>query len=335
MQSVLERNAWLARVEELERRREYTEIIRICSSLPDEFGRDVPELMYSLGLSLRRLGRFHEALTVVEAMAPDAPRWRHTALYRHHRTELGMLLVEFGRLREAEEVLLEVLSESAASDDQATIGAVSNALGVIAQIRRDWHQAIAAIERAMAAAVRLGMTRVLGSCHHNLGMAYRDLGLLSDADNQFEHALDQFRAYGTFIEVLSAQSERALLIHLQGDDRRAESHACKALVGARDQSDKMMEGEVLRVLGIIRASMGLRSDARDCFSGSLRFAIETKALLLQAEVNEELAVLEAVEGKPDLAFNKAAEAARLYDEMGATVRGRLVYSRLEAVDRSG
>jgi tetratricopeptide (TPR) repeat protein len=254
--------------------------------------------------------------------------------YRRCLNLQASLHVFFGDLIRAENMFFEVVTRCIAADDQGILAEATLNLGVIADIRTNWNQAIAAYQRAMVPLQKLGAATAIAHCYHNLGMSLRQIGRYTQSLANFELALEYYRNSAGEQLVLACESERALLALKMGDVQFAEGSARRALARSQAIEHKYTEGELLRTLGIILAERN-PPEARDCFASSLSVARDIGAKMLEAEVNEELAVLETV-GGGDLqsAANHLDAAVQIFEKIGTMPRADLARQRVHFLSGS-
>lgn len=320
-----ERNRLVAEARELWVRRDLRAMAALLDGLTEEDLFEEPELGYRRVLLLVDTQRFDEALTLNLRLQEQVHRQGNARLVRDLVNVEGIQYFYQGMLDQAEARFREAL----AHDSEAAQGmmvAMGTNLGVIASIRCDWDESIVAHSRSLIAAQRAGKLNAIANCHHNLAMAYRPMGLFRAACAHFEYALQLHRSIGSYAAV-NTEVERALLFHQMGDSPRAEAMIRRVLELVRSRERRRDEGEAMRVLGIILSARA-PSEAEECFNRALGLAEQTKNRLLEAEVLEEMAALEADRGELEQARALAESSARIYRGMGAERHAEMAVARI-------
>jgi tetratricopeptide (TPR) repeat protein len=327
MLTLEERAELLMRVAELAAQKANGELLALLSPLSLGDLISEPELGLRLALTHFHLSRFSDASVLVQQLAEPCRRRGFDQLYRRRLNLEANLLVEAGDPDRAEAAYLEVLDRSIAAGDQRWVAFATLNLSSIAGIRGEWMTAIAAAQRAIAAFQQIGEIFQIASCHQNLAMAYRELGLYARADSHFEQAAHLFAASGCDVayRLSSLTAERAVSISASGDHRRAEAMVRHALdrLGPLSAEGYWLArdiGETIRVLGIVLMGQAKYSAARDCFERALRSAKDEKVRLLEGEVYEALSELAEREKKAGEAMRWATQAVQVYAGLGAHAR---------------
>lgn len=308
--------------------RNYKSLQELLEPLPEEELVREPELGFLFGAALRRRGEKHGALRILEAVLDSAYASSNSRLIRESMNLAGAVLLELGRLAQADGLFQGVLESAIRSGDQFYAATAYHNLGVAAEIRCQHTVALAYFQRALAQFQQLGHLRGIGEVHQNLGMIYRTLGLYAEADSHFEHAFQLFASYGSVDELNAAESERALLNCYRGDVRLAEATALRAYSQALAHGLDRNRGETLRVLGIIASAAGDWPSAEERFRTSLATARATTNPLLEAEVLEELAVLAQTQGEEEEMERLIEESAAIYERIGTPARARRARERV-------
>lgn len=330
--SIDERNALLARAWELGRARDYPGLVGLLSPVPKEQLFIEPELGYWLAAGWKYLGRWSGALELVRDLEEPCRRRSNTWVYLARMTLEGAVSFHLGRLAEAEALFLRVIDVARGTgEDESFMYATMN-LGTICDVRCQWQEALANYRLAMAVCQRLGDRSNLGLIHHNLAMTCRQLALFHEASSHFEKALIHMQAAGGSEPIGFVEMERAHLLYLIGDLRLAEATARRALHRFADLDHSPGKGDCLRVLGIIAAGQGRRDEAKRYLTDALGKVRAGGYRLAEAEVLEEMAVLEKQQGNDEAVPALADAACAIYEEMGAVLRAQKV--RLRVADPS-
>lgn len=324
MLGVLERNELLDEAERISARRDYRALATFLGALPEDALFGDPELPHLLALAWYQIDRCDLALEMLNGLAERFGSATNNRLYRRRLNLQATCLFNTGDLQNAEQLLLQVLAAASQADDQLFIASATSNLGVIADIRCEWTDAIAAYRRALAAFQRLGDQASIGACYHNLGMTFRQLGHLSESGASFDTALEYFRRLGSPEEIAGTESERALLFLLKDDVERAEKTVARSYTIMSRIGNERMMGEILRVWGIVHLKRQRTFQARTALEQALVLARSSGNSLLEAEVCEEMGQVETFENHDGPADAWRMRAREIYRSAGAITRAERV-----------
>jgi tetratricopeptide (TPR) repeat protein len=335
MLDVLEANELLERAEELRRTRNYAELRKLVATIPRRMVQSNPDFGYISAFSAYRSGNLVIALARIDRALSLLATYERSRLQRRLINLKGIVLVDLGRLDEAVQQFMLASSFSAEVCDTEMLANTVMNLGVIADIRCRWDEAIAQFSRARLAFEALGNQRLAAGSHHNLGMSFRQKGQLRSALRHLDLALDGHMLHGTSEDIVAAQAERALVVFLAGDGSAAIRSAELAVTSASTLNNPALLAECRRVLGTL-----LLRNSEDASAGSelelaLGLARDSHAVLLQAEILEELAVLKAGQNKRRSGDQFLSRSVRLYSRLGSVPRSERARMRYEAVFGGG
>lgn len=321
--SLLER-AWT-----LQRSGDMSAIVRLLAPVPVADLLAEPELGILLGFGWFHSGQGQQTLDLVHALYEPLRRGGNSSLHRRLRNLHAIVLLSRGGVEAAALMWTELMEKALASGDQLALGWAYANLAIVADIQCRWEDSLALSQRAGAVYQRLGDLRALAASHHTRGMTYRQLGLLREADKQFEHAADLLRMHSTDDHLAYTDMERGLTLYLLGDVRLGQASVQRALDTFVRVGHEAGQGDSRRVLGIFAMREGKLPEARRLLEDALERVRSAADLLTEAEVLEELAVLEKLEGNPGESARRAGEAAVIYRAMGADRRADRVEERLQ------
>jgi tetratricopeptide (TPR) repeat protein len=327
--SVLEANDLLEEAEALSARQSFAELDALLREAPETELESSPQLLHLLANANWRLGHINLALEMVKRAAWQFGALGNSPLYRRHRILRGVLMLEAGDLGAAEEYFAEVTWLAHDVGDSFGLGVATMNQGVAADVRCEWDAALTSYQRAIAAFERNGNLSWVPRCQHNMAMTYRQIGQPAKSHSYFDQALAGLAAYGTPGEILCSRAERALLLEMNGDHAFAIKIADTALRQAEIIEDIRCVGELLRVNGILLRAEARVKEARRFLVRSWRVAHRHGAKLLEAESLEELSICYAEIGDYERARVVMARAARVFEAMGATMRARMGWTRLD------
>lgn len=323
-----QRAGLLKRAWELLNAKNYPGVVALLDPLPKAELLKEPEMGFCLAASWRRTDQLGRALGLVEALSSET-RYDFPLLLRCQVENLrGGVLLLSGQLLQAEMCLNSALEMATDLRKDAYRANTLTNLGIVKSIRGELAAAVALFSRAAEANTRVGDGRGIGQIHQCLAIALRDLGALDQAHSHFEHAQRTLERFGSPDELIGPFCERALLLCQIGDLRLAEAAAEIALARAVKLRSLRHTAEVRRVLGIIAFAGGDWAEAREQLSAALDGSRATSNPLLEAEVLEELAVLEQAEGNESRAEEALGQSCRIYERMGAPLRAQRARARL-------
>jgi tetratricopeptide (TPR) repeat protein len=260
-----------------------------------------------------------------DAVATANQRLKHRIL----NLQGGVLLQE-GKLAEAETQFQSLLATATTSEDLSFVAAAICNLAIIADIRMRWSEALALHKRALAAYITAGEPVWAALTHHNMGITCRNLSRYEEADGHFAHALEYSISRGMFEHVAYIELERALLISSMGDKRLAVATARRAFRRAQILGHRVNMAEAQRALGTIANSDARWSEAEQHLSRALEIAQDSYSSLLKAEVAEEMAITYRHLGEPELSTAALQRAVDAYLTIGAAERARYAKTRVQA-----
>jgi tetratricopeptide (TPR) repeat protein len=328
MNEVMERYATLEHAWLLEKERRYSPLLEALRPVSRDDLLAEPELGYLLGKALTLTGDAKRGLALLHEVA-EVTRWRgNDRLHRLRLNMEGLALLHLGDTAAAHATWSELLSAAGSSGDQRRVAWATANLGVVAHLRGQEAEALLTYERALVAGHAVGDRIVVISAHINLGMAYRQLRVYPEALAHVDRALAMLGAASDNELRASAELERGFVLHYMGETRLAEFTARRVHQTSIQSGAKHLEGEDLRLIGIITRDTGRFDEARQCFDSALEIARLTDRPMLEAEIMEEIALLELAEGRVPAADAAIIEAAAIFGSIGAAVRGRKAEARL-------
>ncbi len=310
------------------------------------------------GLTPDAIERYTAALALGQASGADAVRaeaLRRLAVIRHRSNEtaearelcrqsfdiarhrlgdlrlaaealnaLGSFELETGSLDLARETYQNALELAHGSDKISA--AIEQNLGVIANIRGDYADALVHYERALEAAQRTGDTRGTAIAFHNLGMINADRQRWDEADALFRqsHQLAQ-RSDDVHLGALCLLNHAEVHVARQ---RYEEAKRCAeaALATFEELHAQLDKADAYKVLGVIYREIGRPGLAESRLRTAIELAVATGGVLSEAEATRELALL--YQG-----MNRNQEALRLLN--ASHHQFRRLDARADLVDVSG
>lgn len=318
-----ERYRLIEEASELSDRWDSQGVEELLSPLFPEYLVAEPELGHLLSLALYRAGRQREATEWIRQLTGACQNHSDRLLGRHLLLK-GSLYVEQGELDKGNSLFGRAAAIAGQIRDQLQWALATMNMGVVSVIRCEWQPGLAAFKRAVAMYTQLGRSTEVAVCTHNIGMVYREMGELSTAADVFDCAIQQYASLPNVQELCSTESERALLFLACGDLNLSQAAALRALDFAIAKNNLRHEGEVLRVLGIVRRAQGLYADAKAHLERAMMLARQTNTAMLEAEVNQELAILAHVQRDFSTANARARLANACFKRLGAEKRAERI-----------
>lgn len=335
MLSAEERYRLLEEASALSARWDYTAVLELASSVANMSAEWDPELTYLSALALYRSGECEEAARLLASIEAAAESRGKDRLYCRRISLMGAIYVERGDLSTGRERFSEALFIATTRDYKAQVASAIMNLGVIASICCEWDEALASFERAIVAYEQIGDLYNLAGAHHDLGITFRETGKYSAARGHFDMSLQLFQICRASAEIAYSLSERALLTNAEGDSDLAESTARKSLAMLMTLRTPREEAEALQTLGIILRTKGELRESNDCFSKGLQLATRARARMLEAGINEEMALLYSQSNRHAEGHVSLIAAERIYRQMGAVKRAERAQRRFSSAIHSG
>jgi tetratricopeptide (TPR) repeat protein len=335
MLSAEERYRLLEEASALSARWDYTGVLELVESVSDPSAEWDPELTYLHALAQYRSGEYEEAARLLACVEAAAERRGKDRLYCRRISLMGAIDVERGDLSIGRERFSEALFIATTRDYKAQVASATMNLGVISSICCEWDEALASFERAIVAYEQIGHLYNLAGAHHNLGIIFRETGKYAAAHGHFDTSLQLFQICKASAEIAYSLSERALLTNAEGDLELAESTARKSLAMLVTLRNPREEAEALQTLGIILRTKGKLRESNDCFTMGLQLATRARAQMLEAGINEEMALLYSQWNRHAKSRLSLAAAERIYRKMGAVKRAERAQRRISSATYSG
>jgi tetratricopeptide (TPR) repeat protein len=273
--------------------------------------------------ALRRLGVLHHLRAEPEVAYDLCRRSREAALEAGAKdlaaeasNALAGFALERGELEEAR--TLYQASLELGHGNPVLVGKVMQNLGVIANIRGEWDQALSHYRRALDAYRTASDSRGTAIVHHNLGMIYAKRKQWQEADRQYRSCHGLAEAAGDRhlggLAALNRAEVRLAIDDLEGARIGAEL----ALQIFNDIEARRDKAGAHRMLGMVFRRRGQIALAESHLRSALEIAAGARCPLTEADAAKELARLYRVQRRAD-------EALRLLE------RARALYRKLEAV----
>jgi tetratricopeptide (TPR) repeat protein len=272
--------------------------------------------------ALRRLGVLHHLRAEPEVASDLCRKSRETALEAgasnlaaEASNALAGFALERGDLEEAWTLYNAALQLD--EGNPALVGKVTQNLGIIANIRGHWDQALSHYHRALEAYRSISDRRGSAIVHHNLGMIYAKQKQWQEADRQYRSCHGLAEAVGDRhlggLAALNRAEVRLAVDDLDG----ARSGAELALRIFNEIEARRDKAGAHRMLGIVFRRRGQVALAESHLRSALEIAAGAQCPLTEADAAKELARLYQAQRRPE-------DALRLFH------RARALYQKLEA-----
>jgi tetratricopeptide (TPR) repeat protein len=287
----VERAELLERAEQLMFERKFANLAKLLESDVSALSINDPQLSFLLALAWSHTGKEPAAIKLVrQLLGVLRDRSRDGLLIRTLNLE-GALLMESGAFSAAGERFQEALSNASATDDPRFVAAATMNLATLNAMQHRWENAIAELNRAIGVSCSAGLRHQVAGCHHNLGMVFREIGSFAESFQHFGHARRILKVWGTKEEQAATDYESALMVALAGDVQFGLKRAVTALGRIRSFPHRRLEGEALRVVGIIHYLDGDPNTAKICLEKAREIAFDLNLTILRAETAECLQIL--------------------------------------------
>lgn len=230
---------------------------------------------------------------------------------------LGAIAFERGDLEAAERCFTEALELAHTSDNPLLAAHASNNLASVADLQGRRHEALGLFRSALLSYQRLGDRRGTAQTQHNLGLAYRQLGDLAEADSAVSEAVRHAEVDGTPSLVALAMSGRAEVAIANGELGVAARELDRAAALAREGGDEIGVAEVDRLRALVELRRGDWAASLEHALRAHQVAERFGSLLLQAESAAVAALALRAAGRAEDAEHRRREALDAFDRLGA------------------
>jgi tetratricopeptide (TPR) repeat protein len=229
---------------------------------------------------------------------------------------LAGFALERGDLGGASELYRSALG--LAGQNPALVGKIEQNLGIIANIRGRWQEALDHYQRSLEAYGSISDKRGCAIAHHNLGMIHAKRRQWQAADRHYRTCHGLAEAVGDrHLGGLAAMNRAEVRLAID-DYEGARSGAEQALRIFNEVEARRDKAGAHRLLGMVFRLRGQMALAESHLRSALEIAASTDCPLTEADAAKELARLYQAQRRLDAALNLLE-------------RARAVYQRLEAV----
>jgi tetratricopeptide (TPR) repeat protein len=242
---------------------------------------------------------------------------------------LAGFALERGDLTEAQERYQHALE--LAAENSALVAKVEQNLGIVANIRGNWADALAHYSRSLAAYEASADERGCAFAHHNLGMIHADQKRWAEADRHYQTSQALAISAGDRHLGGIALMNRAEVRLAQGDNEGARAGAEQALAIFTQVEARRHKAGAHRLLGMVFHHQNQLSLAESHLRAALEIAASACCPLIEADAAKDLATLYEQEGRRGDAMGLLTLARELYSQLKARVDLGEVEQRIEAL----
>jgi ATP/maltotriose-dependent transcriptional regulator MalT len=314
----------LAQVWEAERVLDYPKMRDLLESLPAAKLLETEEFVILLMLAYSRTSDASKGADLLQLSAPLFPHTRQDRTRIRFLGAAAEIYMDQGRFTEADRLAHEIQDYAYKTRDGVLAVHASMIRGNIAGHRGDFLQSLGYFSRALAS-VEQHSTRWIPVLHHNIGVTYRELGFIAEAERHFE--LSSRQARPEWMQAIT-NMDRAILRLMVGDPAAARELAYRGMTLLDGIQSQGGMAEAHCILGRIAAAEGHTTEARQELTSALSLVAGGNLLLL-AQIYEEVAALELIVGNQQAREEAEATAERYYKQLDAAPRVKRMKLRLE------
>lgn len=275
----------------------------------------------ALGTLARKRGDYAVAQDWMERALADFDRAGDPAGRSLAAADVGEILRLQGRYVEARAQYDESLAlASAVADEPSRLTARAHALkgaGTVATWQGDYDEARRLNDESLAIRRELGDLPGVAVLLNNQGIIARFLQELDEARRLNDEALALFREMGDRFSTGQLLNNQACVAADQGDHDEALELLAECLEIRRRLGDRAGLNLSLITLADVLVDLGRVDEARPVLDESLALCLELNDRTMLAYLLEDLAGVNAADGRPAAALRCAGYATALRDEIGA------------------
>ena len=308
-----------AHAEALAQAKHWRELKHLLISVPLAELQRHPRILFLLADAYGRLGFAERALEMARQAADLFEKAGDTRSLVTARNRVGRFLFERGLLPEAERIFRIVVAEGEALALTDVVGGALNNLGAIASVRGDRDEALRCYERALQAFTATKNEHGLAHTYHNLALAYRDAGLVQEAEALFAEVAQRASLAGDeWLATVASTARAETRLQSGGSDSGADADAMarQALLRFDVFASTLGQAEAQKLAGMAAVSRGDLDTAVRRLTDAIRLADRHGNPLIAAEARYELGIVRMSLGQHDAARNDLGAAAAAFADLG-------------------
>src|ERR1700686_1496958 len=215
-----------------------------------------------LGRAYMEQGNRGAALDILEAAVASADILGSPPAVAQALNVVGIVYQSSGDLDQAARIYEAARDKAESAGDGALIAMLDQNLGTVAIIRGDLRGALEAFRLSHLGYQSLGMRNHEAQVLNKIGLAYMELGELSDAEAAYNEATRAFEEDGDHARQLDLAVNKVQL-YIAGRRYDEALTQCNELLAVATDAPAPWRGEVFRHLGVIARERGDFSQAAD------------------------------------------------------------------------
>jgi len=314
--AVVERNALLEQVWDLQTVRDYVAIADLLGELPLEEHLREPELGVILCTAWYQLGAYNNAIELTQKLTPVCEYRGNTRLARRRMNTEALLRIVRGELDIAESLLQKLLYRVEEAGDLQFTTWTHNNLGILYCTKGLWDFALSHYRRAMVAGQRFGQVRHISLCHLNISVAYLRMNRIFDAREHVLQAIELSRDNGSDAELAHIESTQASILLEHRDYLLARITANQSGLRFSRINSKMGAAMTSHLHGRISIAEGHIPEARAHLEDAFAAYADSGYSADDGYLMESFASLNAAEGNSAAAIAYFNKALLFFSELG-------------------
>ncbi|MBU1320029.1 MAG: sigma 54-interacting transcriptional regulator [candidate division Zixibacteria bacterium] len=296
-----------SRVDELIQNEQFAEaqfrLGKVRSVIASESRTDIAEYYYLFAKTLYRMGRQKAALLKIRVAMRLMREATRDTLYADMKLVLGLILVDLGRFKDAEEAFLEsYVFYRKALDNESLLFPLNN-LARLHYIMGNLNQSCDVLKKTVSLAIEYHSQKRVDSNRRNLARVLLLMGKIREASEILNSVSDAGSTISATGHVLQLRGMSAIL-RVEHSDARATVHRAKRIfVELKSACDEAVCNELL---GAIECSEGNYAKAREYYQQVLDMPEPTASAV--AQTLRMLTDVDIAEEKFDIAEKTAAKA---------------------------
>jgi len=222
-----------------------------------------------------------------------------------------------GDLDAAEALYLAARTIALSVEERALVGMTSQNLGIIANIRGDFDEALHHYTVGLENYRALDRRHDVIAALNNMGRLHTDLRRWTDADRAYAEAIETAKAIGDHSARVGLEVNVAEMCLTRGDAERGTSALDRASTLARETGDTAWDAHIAKLRGILHRDAGAVRDAEQQFARAVELSEARQDPLLLAETLRERAELYQSEGRNRDTLQSLNRAHRLFTQLRA------------------